>query len=42
VGLKSRLASREDMPVLAPLIEAAIDQLQQAFLDEVPFRSSVI
>jgi GNAT superfamily N-acetyltransferase len=28
------------MPVLVPLIEAAIDQLQQAFLDEAQIRSS--
>jgi GNAT superfamily N-acetyltransferase len=40
VGLTSRLASREDMPVLVPLIEAAIDQLQQDFLDEAQIRSS--
>ena len=30
----ARLATREDLPVLLPLIEAAIAELQKGFLDE--------
>ena len=36
----SRVATRDDLPVLLPLIEAAIDELQKGFLDEDQIRSS--
>lgn len=38
--LTSRLATREDLPVLQPLIEAAIEELQKGFLDAAQIRSS--
>jgi hypothetical protein len=38
--LTSRLASRQDLPVLLPLIEAAVDVLQRGFLDDAQIRSS--
>jgi hypothetical protein len=40
VVLTSRLATREDLPVLVPLIEAAIEELQKGFLDDAQIRSS--
>ncbi len=39
-ALTSRLATREDVPVLDPLMQAAIDELQKGFLDEAQIRSS--
>lgn len=39
-ALTSRLARRDDIPVLVPLMQAAIDELQQGFLDEAQIRSS--
>src|SRR5713226_8595997 len=38
--LTSHLATAEDISALAPLVEAAIDQLQKGFLDEAQIRSS--
>ncbi|MGI5213964.1 GNAT family N-acetyltransferase [Plantactinospora sp. CA-290183] len=38
--LTSRLARREDVPTLLPLVEAAIAELQQGFLDDAQIRSS--
>jgi len=38
--MTSRLARRDDIPVLLPLIEAAIDELQKGFLDKEQIRSS--
>ena len=38
--LTSRLATRDDVPSLVPLMEAAIDELQRGFLDEAQIRSS--
>ena len=38
--LTSRLATDDDMPLLAPLVQAAIDQLQTGFLDDAQIRSS--
>jgi GNAT superfamily N-acetyltransferase len=38
--LASRLATADDIPVLAPLVQAAIDELQKGFLDEAEIRSS--
>jgi GNAT superfamily N-acetyltransferase len=38
--LVSRLATRGDVPALAPLVQAAIDELQKGFLDEAQIRSS--
>ena len=38
--LTSRLATRADLPVLVPLMEAAIGELQTGFLDEAQIRSS--
>ena len=38
--LTSRLASREDLPVILPLVAAAIAQLQKDFLDEAQIESS--
>ena len=38
--LTSRLATRGDIPVLEPLMQAAIDELQKGFLDEAQIRSS--
>jgi GNAT superfamily N-acetyltransferase len=40
VGLTSRLATRDDIPALRPLMIAAIDELQKGFLDEDQIRSS--
>lgn len=36
----SRLANNEDLPVLLPLVEAAIDELQKGFLDDAQIKSS--
>jgi GNAT superfamily N-acetyltransferase len=38
--LTSRLASREDLPVVLPLVAAAIAQLQLGFLDDAQIKSS--
>lgn len=38
--LTSRLARRDDMPLLLPLIDAAIGELQKAFLDDAQIASS--
>ena len=38
--LTSRLATRADLPLLVPLMEAAIGELQKGFLDEAQIRSS--
>ena len=38
--LTSRLATRDDIPALEPLMQAAIDELQKGFLDEAQIRSS--
>ena len=38
--LTSRLATRDDIPLLQPLMQAAIDELQKGFLDEEQIRSS--
>ena len=38
--LTSRLATQNDVAVLVPLIDAAIDELQKGFLDEGQIRSS--
>ncbi len=40
MALTSRLARREDLPALLPLIQAAIAELQKGFLDETQIRSS--
>ncbi|MCA1845257.1 MAG: GNAT family N-acetyltransferase [Actinobacteria bacterium] len=40
MSLTSRLATREDLPLLLPLIQAAIDELQRGFLDDAQIRSS--
>jgi GNAT superfamily N-acetyltransferase len=40
VPLTSRLATRDDVPSLIPLMEAAIDELQKDFLDADQIRSS--
>jgi GNAT superfamily N-acetyltransferase len=40
MALRSRLACREDVSTLLPLIAAAIDELQKGFLDEAQIRSS--
>jgi GNAT superfamily N-acetyltransferase len=40
VTLTSRLATREDIPLLVPVIRAAIDELQQGFLDDAQITSS--
>jgi GNAT superfamily N-acetyltransferase len=40
VSLTSRLARREDMPALLPLIDVAIGELQKGFLDEAQIASS--
>jgi GNAT superfamily N-acetyltransferase len=40
VVMTSRLARRDDLPVLVPLVDAAIDALQKAFLDDDQVRSS--
>lgn len=39
-ALTSRVATRADLPVLGPLVEAAIDELQKGFLDEAQIRAS--
>ena len=39
-ALTSRLATRDDIPVLEPLMQAAIDELQKGFLDAAQIRSS--
>lgn len=38
--LTSRLATRDDIPALEPLMQAAIDELQKGFLDAAQIRSS--
>ena len=38
--LTSRLATRDDIPALEPLMQAAIDELQKGFLDDAQIRSS--
>ena len=38
--LTSRLATRDDIAVLEPLMQAAIDELQKGFLDAAQIRSS--
>jgi GNAT superfamily N-acetyltransferase len=38
--LVSRPATRGDVPALAPLVQAAIDELQKGYLDEAQIRSS--
>ena len=38
--LASRLATRDDIPALEPLMQAAIDELQKGFLDAAQIRSS--
>ena len=40
MALTSRLARREDLPALLPLVEAAIGGLQKGFLDDAQIRSS--
>jgi GNAT superfamily N-acetyltransferase len=40
VALTSRLANPGDLPVLLPLVEAAIDELQKGFLEDAQIRSS--
>jgi GNAT superfamily N-acetyltransferase len=40
IVLSNRLATRDDLPLLLPLIEAAIDELQRGFLDEAQIKSS--
>jgi GNAT superfamily N-acetyltransferase len=40
VPLTSRLATRDDLPVLEPLVQASIVELQRAFLDDAQIRSS--
>jgi GNAT superfamily N-acetyltransferase len=39
-ALTSRLATREDIPVLVPLMRAAIEELQKGFLNDAQIRSS--
>jgi GNAT superfamily N-acetyltransferase len=39
-ALTSRLATREDIPVLIPLMHAAIEELQKGFLNDAQIRSS--
>ncbi|MGH2917806.1 MAG: GNAT family N-acetyltransferase [Solirubrobacteraceae bacterium] len=38
--MTSRLATRDDIPALEPLMRAAIDELQKGFLDNAQIRSS--
>lgn len=38
--LTSRLATRDDVPALAPLMRASIDELQKGFLDDAQIRAS--
>jgi GNAT superfamily N-acetyltransferase len=40
MALTSRLASRDDIPALVALMQAAIDELQKEFLDEAQIKSS--
>jgi GNAT superfamily N-acetyltransferase len=40
VALTSRLATREDVPALAALMKAAIEELQRPYLDEAQIASS--
>jgi GNAT superfamily N-acetyltransferase len=40
VTLTSRIATRDDIPALVPLMEAAIEELQKGFLDAAQIRSS--
>lgn len=40
MALTSRLATRDDLPVLLPLIDAAIGELQKGFLDDAQIQSS--
>ena len=39
-AVTARLATREDLPVLLPLIDAAITELQKGFLDEAQIAAS--
>lgn len=39
-GMTSRLATRDDIPVLDALIQRAIDELQKGFLDDAQIESS--
>ena len=39
-ALTSRLATREDIPALVPLMQAAIEELQKGFLNDAQIRSS--
>jgi GNAT superfamily N-acetyltransferase len=39
-ALTSRLATREDIPALVPLTQAAIEELQKGFLNDAQIRSS--
>ena len=38
--LTYRIATEDDLPRLAPMIEASIDELQRGFLDEAQIRAS--
>jgi GNAT superfamily N-acetyltransferase len=38
--LTSRLATRDDLPLLTPIIEAAIEELQKGFLDQAQIHAS--
>lgn len=38
--LRSRAASRSDLPLLEPLVTRAIDELQRGFLDPEQIRAS--
>lgn len=40
MGFSTRLATHADVPVLLPLIHAAIEELQRGFLDDAQIRSS--
>jgi GNAT superfamily N-acetyltransferase len=40
MSLTSRLASRDDLAALAPLVEAAIDELQKGFLEDAQIKAS--
>jgi GNAT superfamily N-acetyltransferase len=40
VSFTTRLATRDDLPAIRPVVEAAIVELQRAFLDEAQIESS--
>ena len=40
MSLTSRIATRDDLAALAPLVEAAIDELQKGFLDDAQIEAS--